>query len=677
LFPLTAQKLGENKVSLLGSNPKRGIQSQGTGLLVADPDTFRLVFANQGACRILETSKEQLFTSSESLFPTLGIEPSDLADGTAFQRTIKKTDGEITPLEIAVESLEVSGVRRLLVILTEQRDVSKRLPGYFDKDRFFSLCLEMLCIADTTGFFLCVNPAFTAVLGYSQEDLVSRPFIDFVHPDDVAATERALQRASSGELVGFENRYRRVDDTFRTLNWTSMLDPATGTIYAAARDVTEERERQQELAEKNHRLEMAGSLDRAARRSLLIFSQRRSIDDALDEVLTVLDEELNLRPLAFYTLDEPSGTLKFSAGLCLAPNQSQTLQIGVGLVGEAASTQVPILIDAKDDLPEVHTLPLEMGFGQICPRAFFAIPLVHHERTLAVLTGASQETLSSTEWSALQQLASQSAAGLYALEQFEQLRKLTVQLNERGTRIAHQNRELKKASRLKSAFLANMSHELRTPLNAIIGFSELLKDGMLGRLEENQADYCSEIFSSGHHLLSLINDILDLSKIEAGMMELCLENTDVESVIANSISIIREQANKKSLRIEHDFEPQLGLVSLDERKFRQVIYNLLSNAVKFTEQEGTISIKAILQNEELVVCVEDTGIGISAEDQRRLFEPFIQIDGDLDRKYEGTGLGLGLVKKLVELHQGSVELWSEVGVGSRFTVRIPHLSEAE
>ncbi len=650
-----------------------------------DPNTLRFLQVNQGAVRSLGYSKGELLgflpmdikpNVSLSEYRRGYVEPLMRGERRSIQfETIhRRKDGTEFPVEVMLQRVEETEAG--CVLLNIARDISQRHRSDLERNRFFSLSLEMLCTADTSGYFLRVNPVFCAVLGYTQEDLVSRPFMDLVHPDDLEATEAAVNHLGSGQhVVGFENRYRRSDGSYRTLRWNSTLDSATNRIYAAAHDVTEERERQQELAEKNRRLEEAASHDRAARRSLVTFNRRKGINEALDEVLRVLAEELKFRPLAFYHLDEWSGTLKLSAGLSLPTDQPVTLEFGVGLIGEAALTQVPILVNLDGEGSEGHSMALETGIGKIYPLAIFAIPLVHQERTLAVLTGASLRVVNEKEWSALQLLADQTAVGLHALGQFEQLRKLSEQLNERGRRIAHQNRELKRASRLKSEFLANMSHELRTPLNAIIGFSECLKDGLLGKLEDHQEDYVTEIFHSGHHLLALINDILDLSKIEAGMMELRLEATDVKSAISNSISIVRELAAKKSLQIESDVDPELGPVLLDARKFRQVIYNLLSNAVKFSKEKGKISITARRENGGLVLSVEDSGIGIAEADQGRLFQPFIQLDGDLDRQYEGTGLGLGLVKGFVTLHGGSIDLWSEVGVGSRFTVRIPDLKD--
>jgi PAS domain S-box-containing protein len=261
--------------------------------------------------------------------------------------------------------------------------------------------------------------------------------------------------------------------------------------------------------------------------------------------------------------------------------------------------------------------------------------------------------------------------------------------------LQQKNGELEEASRMKSEFLANMSHELRTPLNAIMGFSEVLKDGLMGGMTDQQRGLAVKIFSSGQHLLALINDILDLSKVEAGKMTLDLEPVQVSSLLVNSLSIIREKAASRRIRLGMEGTDELGLMQLDGRKVKQIVYNLLSNAVKFTHEGGQVSLHASrvaradaghvsgsrtsrtfasTDNqfaEFLKISVTDSGIGISPEGLGRLFTPFSQIDSGLARKFEGTGLGLAMVKLLAELHGGAVAVESAVGEGSCFTVWLP------
>ena len=233
------------------------------------------------------------------------------------------------------------------------------------------------------------------------------------------------------------------------------------------------------------------------------------------------------------------------------------------------------------------------------------------------------------------------------------------------------NLQLEEASRVKSEFLATMSHELRTPLNAIIGFSEALKDGQMGPLTPDQHEYIGDIYTSGEHLLSLINDILDLSKVESGMMTLELEPIELQALLQNSLSMVKEKAMQHHLKLTLLAAPELPELVADPRKLKQIVFNLLSNAVKFTPDGGSVTLAAQQVAGMLELSVTDTGIGISQEDQARLFQPFSQIDSSLSRHYQSTGLGLVMVKRLAELHGGSAGLTSAPGQGARFWVRIP------
>jgi two-component system cell cycle sensor histidine kinase PleC len=260
--------------------------------------------------------------------------------------------------------------------------------------------------------------------------------------------------------------------------------------------------------------------------------------------------------------------------------------------------------------------------------------------------------------------------------------------------LRQKNAELEVASRMKSEFLATMSHELRTPLNAIIGFSDALRDGLMGEMTEQQRGFVGDIFNSGNHLLSLINDVLDLSKVEAGKMMLDIEPVQVSSLLASSISRIREKASSRRIRLIVD-AGELGAVHADVRKVKQILHKLLSNAVKFTGDGGQVTLHArrvgrtevgarsgpwsgrhlpLPDNEFtefLEIDVTDTGIGVPADGFKHLFSPFSQIDGGLARSFPGTGLGLALVKLLAELHGGTVAVESALGEGSRFTVWLP------
>lgn len=246
-------------------------------------------------------------------------------------------------------------------------------------------------------------------------------------------------------------------------------------------------------------------------------------------------------------------------------------------------------------------------------------------------------------------------------------------LQNRSNELNETNAKLAKALRAKDEFLANMSHELRTPLNAILGKSEILHEGIQGPLNEKQAASIRVIEESGRHLLELINDILDLAKIESGKIDLDIQTVSIRGLCENSLQFVRQLAHKKQIKLQANISPTLKTCRADERRLKQILINLLSNAVKFTPNEGEVglNISEDAEREVIQFQVWDSGIGISPEDMKRLFQPFVQLDSSLARSHEGTGLGLSLVYQLTEMHGGSVSLESQAGVGSCFTVTLP------
>src|SRR6266478_2286256 len=246
----------------------------------------------------------------------------------------------------------------------------------------------------------------------------------------------------------------------------------------------------------------------------------------------------------------------------------------------------------------------------------------------------------------------------------------TAELAAANKALELQNREVERATRLKSKFLASMSHELRTPLNAIVGFSDLLAEGAPGELNPKQKRFVNHIKEGSAHLLQLINDILDLSKIEAGQLELHCEYFHVKDALLEVLSTIHPLAMAKNIQVEHILEIDLPAYA-DRVRFKQILYNLLSNAVKFTPQDGRISIACAEDEDFVSISVSDTGIGIRAEDQAVVFEEFRQVEGGKDSTKEGTGLGLAITKRLVEQQGGTISLVSEPGNGSRFTFTLP------
>jgi signal transduction histidine kinase len=252
----------------------------------------------------------------------------------------------------------------------------------------------------------------------------------------------------------------------------------------------------------------------------------------------------------------------------------------------------------------------------------------------------------------------------------DELGSLAANVNRMNDELRRLYGELEAASRHKSEFLANMSHELRTPLNAIIGFSQVLRQRLFGEVNEKQEEYLDDILSSGNHLLALINDVLDLSKVEAGQIELEQAPFSLREALEYGVVMVRERASRGGVQLSLQLAPEIELVRGDERRLRQVLFNLLSNAVKFTPEGGRITVATARHEEEVQISVTDTGPGIAAEDQQRIFEEFQQTEVGIKQR-EGTGLGLALSKRLVELHGGRIWVESELGHGSRFVFTLP------
>jgi signal transduction histidine kinase len=265
-------------------------------------------------------------------------------------------------------------------------------------------------------------------------------------------------------------------------------------------------------------------------------------------------------------------------------------------------------------------------------------------------------------------MAASLQASVQGLEQ--KVEERTLELQQVLAELSRKSRQLEVASQHKSDFLANMSHELRTPLNAIIGFSQVLRKGMFGPVNAKQEEYLDDILSSGHHLLSLINDVLDLSKVEAGQVELEVASLSLREALERGVVMVREPATKHGVQLSLKLTPGVDLVTGDERRLRQVIFNLLSNAVKFTPEDGSVIVATSQVDGEVRVSVTDTGPGIAPEDRERIFEEFQQTDVGVEQS-EGTGLGLALSKRLVELHGGRIWVESEAGHGSRFVFTLP------
>jgi PAS domain S-box-containing protein len=369
-------------------------------------------------------------------------------------------------------------------------------------NRFIEMSVDMFCIIGFDGFFKSLNPSWQKILGFSMEELMAKPRIDFIHPEDRLSTEAEVSRLQNGEItLAFENRYLCKDGSYKWFLWNAVSSPRQRVIYAVARDITERQRAEQERHKFIKTLEAA-------------------------------NHELELR-----------------------------------------------------------------------------------------------------------------------------------------------NREVERATQLKSRFLAGMSHDLRTPLNAIVGFSDLLADELPGSLNPKQKRFVNHIKQASGHLLQLIKDILDLSRIETGQLELHCEEFHIDSVLPEVLSTIRPIAMAKNIQIQQKMKSS-GHVFADRVRLKQVLYNLLSNALKFTPENGTVEVSCYEYGGSICTSVRDTGIGISPENREMIFKEFRQVEDGSASVREGAGLGLAITKGLVEQQQGKIWVESEPGMGSRFTFSLPKAAAA-
>ena len=413
--------------------------------------------------------------------------------------------------------------------------------------------------------------------------------------------------------------------------------------------------RTRELARSVDQLTALGDISRAVSATL-------EVETVLDTMVSRATQLASADSGAIYEYDQTTDAFHVRAthnvdAALVAILRAMPLHKGEGLMGRAAEARIPIQV-ADIAAPgayqsHIRDVLIEAGY-----RALLSVPLLREEQIIGSLSlnRKAPGEFPGEVVDILKTFATQSALALQNARLFRE--------------IADKSRQLEVASRHKSEFLANMSHELRTPLNAIIGFSEVLIERMFGDLNEKQDEYLKDIYASGQHLLSLINDILDLSKIEAGRMELDLTDLHVPDAIENALVLVRERASRRGIDLGRAVHERLRTVPADARKVKQVLLNLLSNALKFTPEGGRVDVSARVRDDVAEISVRDTGVGIAVEDQETVFEEFRQV-GAADTKVEGTGLGLALSRRFIELHGGKIWVQSEVGRGSTFTFTLP------
>jgi PAS domain S-box-containing protein len=606
-------------------------------------------------------------------------------------------------------------------------------------NRFIDLSVDMFCIAGFDGYFKNLNPSWQKTLGFTREELMSKPFLEFTHPDDRQATVAEVNGLEKGEVtLSFENRYLCKDGSYKWLLWNAVSVPEQQLIYAVGRDVTESR-RAEEV-----RRHLAAVVD-SSEDAIISKDLQGTItawNPGAEKLFGYTSAEAIGKPMAM--LFPPGWENEESEILARVSHGERVEHFDTVRVGKDGKViHVAVMISpirgssgavvgsskiARDITERRRAQELLQQSEERHRKLFDNNPhptWVYDRGTLRFLAvnraaiekyGYSAEEflamtikeirppegvpallknikeLSNTNgnmgiWKHRQKngtdidveitsycmnFAGREAVVVVAVDVSQRRRdeaekqKITDRLAASNRELELRNREVERATKMKSKFLASMSHELRTPLNAIVGFSDLMAEETPGPLNEKQKRFVNHIKQASAHLLQLINDILDLSKIEAGLLELRSEEFLVGDALPEVLSTIHPLAMAKNIQVEQKVE-STSRVRADRVRFKQILYNLLSNAVKFTPKGGRIAIECNDQWDFVRVTVTDTGIGIGPEDQKVIFDEFRQVDGPADGIHEGTGLGLAITKRLVEQQGGQISVESKLGKGSRFT----------
>jgi PAS domain S-box-containing protein len=598
-----------------------------------------------------------------------------------FEHGFCRRDGRTELVATSANTLsDPSGLSTIILhmqVITARRRAEEKLRA--SEERYRQLVEnshDLIQSITPDGRFLFVNRTWLDTLAYAEGDLPGLTLFDIVHPDWHAVCERVLATLMSTERAGvldmrFVTRGGKPIDVEGVA--VVQLDEGRPTAFNCfLRDVSEERQH---------------ARVQAARFAVSrVLADSPALDVALAQTIEAIALNLGWHAAELWLPGGPGHELLRRDGWCadghpeleafVERSRDLAFRPGEGLPGRAwASGEVLWEVGLEGStLFRRSALAVHAGI-----RTAVAVPIMQDQQAVGAMLFFSRDVRPPDEFLAAifadtgRQLGQFAARKQVEAALREERASLARRVEERMADLSRVNAELARAVRAKDEFLANMSHELRTPLNTILALSELLLEQFHGPLTEEQQASLRNIDASGRHLLTLINDILDLSKVEAGRLDLDVELVAVADICQMSLMFVRELALRKRLQLTFQLNDHLAEMEADPKRLKQMLVNLLSNAVKFTPPGGTVSLEVEVQPEAGTVrfAVCDTGIGISPEDQARLFQPFTQLDSSLRRHHEGTGLGLALVWRLAELQGGSVSVESELGQGSCFTLALP------
>jgi PAS domain S-box-containing protein len=694
----------------------------GWSLVEAQGKSMDLVFdiVNKETRRAVENPVKKVFREGKVV---------GLADHTLL---ISKNGKEFEIEDSAAPIVTAAGERLGVVLVF--RDITELNQTREELDRYFTLSIELLCIAGTDGYFKRLNPVWEKVLGYSTNELMEKPFLEFIHPDDRQATIQESAKLDKGiNTISFENRYRCKDGSYRWFMWSATPLAEKQLIYAMARDVTEVKRAEQalRLSEEQNRLLFESNphpvwvydletlaiidVNEAAIRNYgysreefltLTIKDIRPAEDVpavLESVAksgtmleenriwrhrrkngTLLDVEITSHPLVYAGRN---ARLVVSTDITKRKQAEEALRQSeerFRLLVSGVKDYAIFMLDVDGRVASWNAgaerfkgYQAQEIIGQSFSRFYTPEDIAEDKPGQELRIAAAEGRVEDEGWR-----VRKDGSGFWANVIITAVRdpqgnllgfsKITRDITERKQTqeaLTKAKEEAERSNKFKDQFLSTMSHELRTPLNAVLGFSDLLTEERYGPLNDRQRRYVTHIHTGGKHLLRLINDILDLSKIEAGRLQLAIESVLIDGSFAEVIDTLRPLADKKSQALVVNTSPDLS-VRADTTRFKQILMNLLGNAIKFTPEGGKIELTAQQLGEVVRVEVRDSGPGIPVEEQQRIFEAFHRLRQS-EKGAEGTGLGLAITRRLVELHGGHLGLESQPGQGSCFYFTLP------
>ena len=525
----------------------------------------------------------------------------------------------------------------------------------------------ILILNEDTGEIVDVNPFLVERLGYSHNEFLGKQLWQIGFFQDMDANKVAFLKLQKEGYIRYENLpLKTKDGRLIWVEFVSNVYDVNGkqVIQCNIRDITERKRAEEQILRQVEHLSALRMIDVA-------ISSSFDLHVILDVVVQQVVLRLGVDASTILLLNSQSQTIEYAAshGFYSTTLHHTRLKLGEGYASRAVlerkTIHIPNLLETGSKLARALQLEKESF------RDYYGTPLMVKGEVKGVLEIYHRSPISADrEWlDFLEALAGQAAIAIDNAKLFEDLQRSNTELERRVT---ERTAALERANKVKDEFLANMSHELRTPLTSILGLSESLLEQNPDPLSDRQQRSLKIIESSGSHLLALINDILDLSKIEAGKFDYYPQIIAVDELCRSCLAFVKEQATRKSISVTYMNETNVSEIYVDPRRLKQILVNLLTNAVKFTAENGrvTLQVNADLEQDLIQFSVIDNGIGIAPEDLQWLFQPFVQVDSGLNRQKEGTGLGLALVQKLTDLHGGSVVVDTELGKGSRFTINL-------